>query len=345
MKQNQELSLIENPKLDELVKQSGIELTKAESHVKAFHPSFSKLSELSRPLASLDKESPTKEHALIARENRLGIVKIRTGAESIKEERKRVLLAEGNLIQSAYNLVKDACIVTESEYEEIEKYQERKQKEEQAKIKESRLLLLAPFEVDTEFLPLDIMDEEKFQTLLAKSKEAFEAVTAQRIKAEQDRIEAERIAEEKRIAEELAEQERIKQQAIENERLKKEAEAREKELAKERAEAEKKAKEQEAILKSEREAREKIEAELRTKQEQEELEKQQAIAEQQEREAQAKASLLAPDKEKINELFKQIRDFTFPQCQTEEAAAIINDIREGFKIILQGIKDKSNTLK
>ena len=277
--QTTEIAVVENTKLTELAQKSGIELTKAEAHVSAFHPAFAELSELSRPLATLDKENPTADHARIARENRLKIVKVRTGSESIKDERKKVLLAEGNLIQSAFNLVKDACILTESEYEEIEKAEERREKARLQELKETRIALLLPYETDTEFLPLDIMDEERFQALLSKEKEAFEAVKAKREQDEKDRIEAERRLEEierlrweradlikpyysffkddgtvklgelsseefEAVLSDLksqfeAEKKRQAERDAENERLKKEAEIREAELAKERAEREK----------------------------------------------------------------------------------------------------------
>lgn len=226
--QTTEIAVVENTKLTELAQKSGIELTKAEAHVSAFHPAFAELSELSRPLATLDKENPTADHARIARENRLKIVKVRTGSESIKDERKKVLLAEGNLIQSAFNLVKDACILTESEYEEIEKHQERVEAQKRAELKSARIALLAPFETDTEFLPLDIMDEEKFQLLLAREKESFEAVTAKRLQDEKDRIEAERKAEEARLAEIEAEKVRQAERDAELENLKQLEEERQK---------------------------------------------------------------------------------------------------------------------
>ena len=60
-----EIAVFENPKLSEIIKKSGVELTKAEAHVSAFHPALKELSELSRPLALLDKENPSDEHAKI----------------------------------------------------------------------------------------------------------------------------------------------------------------------------------------------------------------------------------------------------------------------------------------
>lgn len=355
-KETTEIAVVENTKLAELAQKSGVELTKAEEHVSAFHPSLKDLAEFSRPLAGLDKVNPTPEHAKIARENRLKIVKIRTGAEGIKDDRKKVVLAEGNLVQSAFNLVKDACILTEAEYEEIEKHQERVEAKRREDLKVTRIELLAPYETDTEFLPLDIMDEEKFQALLAKEKEAFEAVKKAREQAEIERVAAEQKAELERLAEIEAEKVRQAERDAENERLKKEAEIREAELVKERAEQAKQleseraeaariAAEKQAEIDKANAESERIRKELEAKQLEEEKERLRIIAEQEEKEAAEKAKLLAPDKEKINALFISIRDFAFPECSTQEAKQIIADVQEGMKIILQGIKDKSKTLK
>ena len=356
-KENQttEIAVVENTKLTELAQKSGIELTKAEAHVSAFHPAFAELSELSRPLATLDKENPTADHARIARENRLKIVKIRTGSESIKDERKKVLLAEGNLIQSAFNLVKDACILTESEYEEIEKHQERVEAQKRAELKTARIALLAPFETDTEFLKLDIMDEEKFQALLAKEKEAFEAVKAKREQDEKDRIEADRKAEEARLAEIEAEKQRQIERDAENERLKKEAEIREAELAKERAEREKQieaerkeaariaAEKQAEIDKANAEA-DRIRKELESKQLAEENERLAKIAEQEEKEAAAKALLKAPDQEKVKAFFVQFTALQFPELQSEAGKAMAVRVNEALAIVKQVIIQDSKTL-
>lgn len=356
-KENQttEIAVVENTKLTELAQKSGIELTKAEAHVSAFHPAFAELSELSRPLATLDKENPTADHARIARENRLKIVKIRTGSESIKDERKRGLLAEGNLIQSAFNLVKDACILTESEYEEIEKHQERAEAQKRAELKSARITLLAPFETDTEFLPLDIMDEEKFQLLLAREKESFEAVKAKREQDEKDRIEAERKAEEARQAEIEAEKQRQIERDAENARLKKEAEIREAELAKERAEREKQieaerkeaariaAEKQAEIDKANAEA-DRIRKELEAKQLAEENERLAKIAEQEEKEAAAKALLKAPDQEKVKAFFVQFTALQFPELQSEAGKRMEANVKEALAIVKKVIIEDSKTL-
>lgn len=342
--QTTEIAVVENTKLTELAQKSGIELTKAEAHVSAFHPALAELSELSRPLATLDKENPTSDHARIARENRLKIVKVRTGSESIKDERKKVLLSESNLIQSAFNLVKDACILTESEYEEIEKHQERVEAQKRAELKANRIALLTPYETDTEFLPLDIMDEEKFQALLSREKESFEAVQAKRIQDEKDRIEAERKAEEARLAEIKAEKQRQAERDAENARLKKEAEIREAELAKERAEQAKiQAAKQAEIDKANAEA-DRIRKELEAKQLAEENERLAKISEQQEKEAAAKALLKAPDREKVKAFFVQFTALQFPELQSEAGKVMTKEVTEALQIVKNLIISHSKNL-
>lgn len=262
-------AITEQTKVAEMIKNSGVEPTKAEAHVLAFADKFAELHELSRPLAGLNKDNPSKDDAKIARANRLKLVDTRKRSEEIKDDRKKIILAEANLIQSTFNLIKDSCTLTEAEYEEIEKHQERVEAQKRAELKQTRIELLLPYEVDTQFLPLDTMDEETFERLLSNEKEKFEAVQQLRAKQEAERIEAERKAEEERQAQIKAEQERIEAQRIENERLKKEAETREKELEAERkkaqGEADKLRAENEAKLKAEQESKAKLEAELKAK--------------------------------------------------------------------------------
>lgn len=344
-----ELAVIpEQSKLNELIKSSDIELTKAEAHVKAFHPALAELGELSRPLATLDKENPTPEHALIARENRLKIVKVRTGSESIKDERKKILLIESNFIQSAFNLVKGACELTEAEYLAIEKHQERIEAERKAKLAESRKLLLEPFEVDTTYLPLSDMDEAVFNQLLADSKLLFEtkkkqAEEAEKARIEAERLEAERLAEEKRL-----EAERIEAQRIENERLKEEAEKLRKEQELKDAEAKKEADRLAKIAADAKAESNRLAAELQAKKDAEELayqkEKDRIEAEEADKKAKEKAALLAPDKEKIRKMYDALKAFDLPEVQSEEAKNIVARVKEGLTLLIKDIQLQSQKL-
>jgi hypothetical protein len=352
-KQTAQIAVIENSKLAEIVQKSGVELTKAEGHVSAFHPALKELAELSRPLAGLNQEDPA--HAKIARENRLKLVKVRSGAESIKDDRKKLLLSESNLIQSAFNLVKDACLLTESEYEEIEKAEERREKARRDVLKAERIAMLAPFQTDTEYLPLDVMEEDKFQAFFLKEKEAFEAVQAARVKAEKDRIESERIAEAARLAEIEAEKVRQAERELENARLKKEAEIREAQVAKERienekilaaerAEAAKMAAAKQAEIDKANEEAAKVRAELKKKQLAEENERLAKIAEQEQKEAAAKALLLAPDKEKVKVFFAQFTALSFPELESAPGKKMAIRVTEALQIVKKVIIEDSKTL-
>jgi len=344
--QTTELAVIpEQAKLDELIKASDIELTKAEAHVKAFHPSLAKLSELSRPLADLDKENPTAGHALIARENRLNLVKVRTGAESVKDDRKKILLIEGNFIQAAYNLVKGACELTEAEYMAIEKHQERIESDRKSKLSESRKVLLEPFEVDTTYLPLTEMADDVFAQLLADSKLLFEtkikiAQEAELARIEAERLEAERLAEVQRV-----EAERIEAQRVENEKLKAEAERLHKDHE---AKAVEDRKEFDRLAKIAQDAKaesDKLAAELQAKKDAEELahqkEKERIEAEESER----KAADKAPDVDKLRKLYRDVQAFQIPEFTSKEGKKIGVEFQEGLNILLDMIKVSAEKLK
>lgn len=188
MKSKEEkLPAIKNDEVSELIKKSGVELTKAEAHVSAFSEKFAELYELSRPLAGLNKKNPSKEDVKIARENRLKLVNTRKRSEDIKNERKKVILVEEKLIQSTFNLIKDACTLTEAEYEDVEKHHERIEAAKREELKEKRIDLLLPYGVEIQFLPLDTMDDETFEKLLLNEQEKYQAVQELRERQEKER--------------------------------------------------------------------------------------------------------------------------------------------------------------
>lgn len=120
--------------LTPVLKDTKIELSKASGHAMAFAPSMSSYLELAEVIKTLDKVNPTETMAKQAREARLKMVKVRTAAEEIKDLRKEGIRAEGDLIQALFNVVKNSCLVTETEFTEIEKHQERKEAVKWAKI-------------------------------------------------------------------------------------------------------------------------------------------------------------------------------------------------------------------
>ena len=202
------------------------------------------------------------------------------------------------------------------------------------------------------------------------SDESFAIFYAGIEKQYNDRIEAERKAEEERIAKEKAEAEAREKQRLENERLKAEAEAKEKQLAEERAKAEaerkaieeaakKEREEAERKLKAEQEAariaaekaaaeKAKLEAEIKAKAEAEEKARKEAeakvIAEQKAKEAAEKKAKNAPDKTKLIELAAQIDGLNMPEVKGEEAQKILSDVKTLLSKVSVFIREKSSGL-
>ena len=166
--------------------------------------------------------------------------------------------------------------------------------------------------------------------------------------AYQVRIDAEKKAEEDRIAKEKAEAAERERIRLENLELKAKAEAREKEIAAERAKqaAEQKKKdeaarkEREAIekkLKAEKEAREKAEQEVREAEEKKAAElKAQKLAE--------KKALKAPDKTKLLKLSTDIQEIEMPNLKSDEAKQILSSVISLLKKVSEFIETKTGEL-
>lgn len=254
----------EKSELLTIVESSGVEKTKSQKLLDMFTPYFSKMGEIEGKIKVLNAANPTKEDVKIAREIRLALKNNRVASEKVKDDSKAAILIEGRLIDSLNNIVKNTSKGLEMQCEQIEKDAELKEAARLETLKNERIELLAPFVEDATIYPLGTIGEDAFNDLLTGSKLAYEA-----------KIEAAKVAEEKRIAEEKAhrlEQERIK---AENEKLKAEAEAKELAIQKERAEAKAKAdalelenkKKLAAIEKANEDARQKAAAEQKKVQE------------------------------------------------------------------------------
>ena len=229
------------------------------------------------------------------------LVKVRTGIAEIHKSQKAYFLAAGRYVDAWKNKETLPIEQMEEKLSEIEKYAERMEAERLLKLRTERNEKLIVYGFDVATIDSAQMTEQSFELFLNGVKIAYE-----------QKIEAEKKAEEERIAKEKAESEERERIRIENERLKKEAEAKEKQLQEERAkaEAEKKAieekarkekeeaelkakkerEEQEKILKAEREAKEKLEKEIKEKAEAEAKEKARIEIEKQQKE---KAELAA----------------------------------------------------
>lgn len=240
--------------------------------------------------------------------------------------------------------------------EETKERYESEQKELKVQQRMLKVAKVAPEMARNEF---ENMSDETFDMFFAGIEKAYN-----------DKIEAEKKAEEERIAKEKAEAEERERIRIENERLKAEAEAKEKQLAEERAKAEAERKKIEEAAKKEREEAErklkaeqeaariaaekaaaekaKLEAEIKAKAEAEEKARKEAkakvIAEQKAKEAAEKKAKNAPDKTKLIELAAQIESLNMPEIKGEEAQKILSDVKTLLSKVSVFIREKSSGL-
>ena len=274
--------------------------------------------------------SQVREMAL-AKQTRLALKEIRVASDKQRKAMKDESLKRGRMIDGLHAVIEGTITPLENQLREQEEFAIRKETARKLALKTSREEMLRPYGADTSFYDLGAMPDQTFADLLEGTRQAYETKQA-----------ASRAAEEARIAAEKAERERLQKLAAENARLKAEKDAAEALAKKEReeaaaaqrterekaeaariaehnrhqaeieaanrqrlaekAEADRKAKE-------EREAREKAERELARVRESE------AAKARQEAEAARKAAM-APDKEKLAKLARDIRAFQVPEMDS-----------------------------
>lgn len=238
----------------------GLEESKAADIAAQFKPMLDKMVELEteyNQVITLPIEE--KETAVKAKNLRLKYVKVRTGTEKIHKEQKAFYLSAGRFVDGWKNTQLFASQGIEKKLEDIERYAENKEKERIAALQSEREQILAPYEVENlSSLALGTMSDEVFANFLLGTKTSYET-----------KKEAERIAEEQRIAAIEAEKKRQEEIKLENDRLKREAEQREAAIRAEREATEKaaalEAERQAAILKAEQEKAAKERAEIEAK--------------------------------------------------------------------------------
>ena len=215
----------------------------------------------------------------LAREARLALKEIRINADKKRVELKEDSLKYGKAVQGVYNFIEGKIKPIEKYLEEQEKFVEIQESKRKAELKAIRQEKLNPYMMFVPYgLDLGELSEEDFEKAYNGAKLQMEA-----------KIEAQRKAEEDRIAKEKAESEERERIRIENEKLKAQAQANEKALAEQRAKAEaerkeieEKAKKQkaeiEAKLKKEKDEKKRVEAELELVKKQNQAKKEPIVA-------------------------------------------------------------------
>lgn len=242
-----------------------------------FTPFFIAFKELEQKAADIAVNKPKA-----ARETRLALRKVRTGADKARSEAGAQALLYKKSVDGLYKLLEDRLSPIEKRLSDIEHAEEIAAQEVLKNLRAARIKELTAFVPETEltFYDLGGMPEAQYQGLLKQTKDAFEAkvlaikqaeeariaaeqakeAERKRLEAENARLAAEAAARQKALeeAERKASEERKKAQA-EADRLKKEAEDK---LAAERAkaaEAQRKIEEQRAKERAELEAKQKAE--------------------------------------------------------------------------------------
>lgn len=296
-----------------------------------------------------------KTNMKLANTIRLGVRQVRLDAEKIFDSKRAEVQAQMLGYKTEDQLwlkAKQTMQILTKEIEEAARWKEETKVRfelEQKELKvQQRMLEMAKVAPE--------MPRTEFENM---SDDGFAIFFAQIEKLHQEKVEAERRAEEERIARERAEAEERERVRAENERLRAEAEAREKQLAEEKAKAEaerraieKKAAEekakQEAVLRKEREAREKIEAELKAKAEAEQRAKKEAeekaAAELKARQDAEKKAKAAPDKVKLNNFADLLNELSLPEVQSEEAKKIVEEVKTVLTKVSFIIRDKVSNL-
>lgn len=314
-------------------KEFGIQENKAKEIASQFKPMLSKMEELENEyneVVSLPVDKP--ESAKKAKELRLKYVKVRTGTAKIHKEQKDFYLAGGRYVDGWKNAQIFASQGKEEALMAIEKHQENLEKERLNNLQLDRAGKLSQYIEDAGERDLSGMDEDVWNAYFETKKQAYlDQIEAEK-KAEQQRIENERLNEierkrereiapylefvgdtssdlrnmddkdygsliinlKKAKAEHDKEQEEIRK---ENARLKKEREASKAKAKKEREDREAKEKQQQ-LAREKKEAEAKAEHEAQLKKEREAREKLEAEAKSR-KDAEEKAKLEAKKKEQF----------------------------------------------
>jgi len=203
-----------------------------------------------------------KVNMKLANTIRLGVKQVRLNAEKVFDEKRSEVQQQMLSFKTEDSLwlkSKQTMQILSKEIEENarwkEETKERFDKEKKELITQQRILDVAKYsETEINRINFEFMADETFNIFLGGLKSTFEA-----------KIEAEKLAEQKRIKEIEDEKIRVENQMLAFEKLKAEAKKREKEIEAERKRVELEREKERTIAKAEQEKREKLEAEIEAK--------------------------------------------------------------------------------
>lgn len=167
-----------------------VDMTKAEAIASAYVPFMSESQELASELKVLTKGVETDVPK--AKEIRIKLGHIASRVEEQKKKDKADLLIQTRFIDGLFNTVNGYCRLTQSEAKEIEDHFKNLELARIAKIQEEREAELAKYDM-AGFPSLGEMTEEVWNNFIAGTKSNYELKVAAEKKAEEERIEQERL--------------------------------------------------------------------------------------------------------------------------------------------------------
>ena len=262
----------------------------------------------------LRKNPDSDDVAAEARQCRLQMVRVRTDTERKRKELLRPIDLRRKAINGAAAIFEDRAYQVEARLRPIEDAAEARKEAKRKALHDDRLSQISSLLDGESLTPYTLMDlgsksNKEFEDILGSAQELAESILIKK-------QEAERAAEEARIAAEEAEAKRIAEEAeakriAAEQEAKRQAELEEaKRIAAEREAENAKLREQlEASQRKEREEREAREAEAARVRAEQEAERQRVLERQaQEAAAAAKEAALAPDREKLLAFLDSLKD-------------------------------------
>jgi len=216
-------------KMNEIVKvdasQYGLQEDKAKQISGMFTPMLDKMVELEKEYNKVAALEVSKESCIMAGKLRREYVKVRTGTAAIHKDLKSFYLNGGRFVDGWKNAQKMASEGIEEKLLQIEKHYERAELERVSILTRDRETELSKYGVEYFPAKLGEMETEVWQAYLTGIITAYKAKIEAEKKAEEDRVALELKVKAEQEAKEKAEAEERKRINAENEKLKAEAKA------------------------------------------------------------------------------------------------------------------------
>lgn len=190
----------EQKSVNSLVINSGLPAEKTQEIAENLSSFFSKASEWSEKINDIVITDPTQVREMkLARESRLMLRGYRLDAEKLIKEKRDVLKEKmsddilfDKLLLNANKMIKATFENLETKLQEKEKFAERWESEQKAKLRSERIIQLAKYSNDVSMYPVENMSVDQYEKLLNGLKLSFEQRQEQeRIEAEQQRFQLE----------------------------------------------------------------------------------------------------------------------------------------------------------